>query len=231
MPRKPPATPAPARLGPGAPVELYWLPLGAGGHSVRLNGRVYEAFAAMFGRRPRRDLYHAALEVSLPEGRFVIEMTPVPRASDGLERRAVASGAVGTRSAGRLWIFRYEIRCWRDGAIPDIAEAVDSPRAIAVQAEQARWLLRLAPLVPTPVWGRDELKAGEMWNSNSVIAWLLERSGIDAASIAPPPGGRAPGWNAGVTVARREEASIHMPALKERPRSAAAMRLAGSRGS
>jgi hypothetical protein len=24
-------------------VDLYWLPLGAGGHFVRLNGRVYEA--------------------------------------------------------------------------------------------------------------------------------------------------------------------------------------------
>jgi hypothetical protein len=27
-------------------VELYWLPLGAGGHSVRSNGRVFEALAA-----------------------------------------------------------------------------------------------------------------------------------------------------------------------------------------
>ena len=48
-------------------VDLYWLPLGAGGHSVRLNGRVYEAVAA---RRAgaRRDLYHSALVVRLPEG-------------------------------------------------------------------------------------------------------------------------------------------------------------------
>jgi hypothetical protein len=30
--------------GPG--VDLYWLPLGAGGHSVRLNGRLFEAVAA-----------------------------------------------------------------------------------------------------------------------------------------------------------------------------------------
>ena len=231
MARKPPNTPVLERLGPRAPVELYWLPLGAGGHSVRLNGRVYEAFAAMLGRRPRRDLYHAALEVSLPDGRFVIEMTPVPRANADPERRAVATGAVGSRLAGRFRLFRYEVRCWLDGVIPDVAEAVDSPRAVAVQAEQARWLLRLAPLVPTPVWGRDELRAGEMWNSNSVVAWLLERSGIDAASIAPPPGGRAPGWDAGVLVARREEASIHMPAPKERPHSPAPMRLAGSEGS
>jgi hypothetical protein len=34
-----------------ATVDLYWLPLGAGGHSVRLNGRVYEAVAASLGRR------------------------------------------------------------------------------------------------------------------------------------------------------------------------------------
>jgi hypothetical protein len=30
-------------------VELYWLPLGAGGHSVRLNGGVFEAVAARLG--------------------------------------------------------------------------------------------------------------------------------------------------------------------------------------
>ena len=57
--------------------------------------------------------------------------------------------------------------------------------------------------IPVPVWGRDELRAGEMWNSNSVIAWVLARSGLAAASILPPVGGRAPGWNAGVVVADR----------------------------
>jgi hypothetical protein len=39
-------------------VDLYWLPLGAGCHSVRLNGRVYEAVAARLARRPACDLYH-----------------------------------------------------------------------------------------------------------------------------------------------------------------------------
>ena len=34
-------------------VDLYWLPLGAGGHFVRLNGRVYEALVARRDRRPR----------------------------------------------------------------------------------------------------------------------------------------------------------------------------------
>ena len=37
----------------------------------------------------------------------------------------------------------------------------------------ARRILDLVAEVPTPVWGRDELRTGEMWNSNSVIAWLI----------------------------------------------------------
>jgi len=45
-----------------------------------------------------------------------------------------------------------------------------------------------------------------MWNSNSVIAWVIARSGIDAKSIQPPQGGRAPGCRAGVVVANRADA-------------------------
>ncbi|MEJ7790085.1 MAG: hypothetical protein WKF29_09410 [Thermoleophilaceae bacterium] len=52
------------------------------------------------------------------------------------------------------------------------------------------------------MWGRDEFHAGDMWNSNSVISWLLVRGGIDTAALQPPAGGRAPGWQAGITVAR-----------------------------
>ncbi len=64
----------------------------------------------------------------------------------------------------------------------------------------------LAREVPTPVWGRDELATGEMWNSNSVIAWVIARSGIDTESLRPPAGGRAPGWQAGLVAARRQDA-------------------------
>jgi hypothetical protein len=190
--------------GGTAGVDLYWLPLGAGGHFVRLNGRVYEAVTARLQRRPPRDLYHAALQVELDGDRFVIEQTPVPRLS-GEERGVVAGGAVGSRWAGRLRIFRYEIRLWRGGHIPDVAEAVDSPRRLGTDADRARRVLEAVSQVPTPVWGRDELGTGEMWNSNAVIAWVIERSGIDAASIRPPPEGRAPGWQAGIVVARRKE--------------------------
>ena len=185
-------------------VDLYWLPLGAGGHSVRLNGQVFEFLAARLQRRPPCDLYHSALVVSVPEDRFVIESAPVLR-GDGDERGVVAGGPVGTQLAGRFRIFRYEVRRWAGGVIPDIAEAVESPRRLATDSELARRVLELVPSVPTPVWGRDELGAGEMWNSNSVISWLITRCGLDAESIRPPKGGRAPGWHAGVVVARRNE--------------------------
>jgi len=189
----------------GAGVDLYWLPLGAGGHSVRLNGRVFEAMVARREGRPRLDLYHSALVVHVPpDGRFAIEQGPAGR-GDGSARGVVSGGAVGSRWLGRFRLFRYELRCWRDGVIADLAEAVDSPCLLTSDAGSAQRVLDAAPAVPTAVWGRDELDTGEMWNSNSVIAWLLARSGIAVDSIEPPAGGRAPGWQAGLAVARREE--------------------------
>ena len=183
-------------------VELYWLPLGAGGHFVRFNGRVYEAVKAWVEHRPRYDLYHGALRIRLDGIAYTIEQAPVPN-SRGADRGVVASGPVGARWAGRFRVFRYEVRCWPGGEIPDIAEAVASPVSLSEEEACARRLLDTVPRVPTPVWGRDELRAGEMWNSNSVVAWVLARSGIDARSIRPPEGGRAPGWRAGLTVEAR----------------------------
>ena len=185
-------------------IDLYWLPLGAGGRSVRLNGKAFEAVAAWLGGRDRRDLYHSALQVYVPEGRFVVEQTPAW--SDGAERGVVARGSVGDRAAGRFRLFRYEVRRWRDGVIPDLADAVESPCRLSDDPECARRLLELVPEAPTPVWGRDELGAGEMWNSNSLTSWLIARSGLAAQSIHPPQGGRAPGWQAGIVVAHRRHA-------------------------
>ena len=181
-------------------VDLYWIPLGAGAHVVRISGRVFEALSAWAQRRARRDLYHSALTVSAPEGEFVIEQTPVLDAH-GSQRGVVAEGPVGLRSLGRFRVFRYEIRRWRDGTIPDVLDAVASPVRISNDATVARQILAALPSIPTPVWGRDELDAGEMWNSNSVIAWVLARAGVDLATVRPPAGGRAPGWDAGRVVA------------------------------
>jgi hypothetical protein len=188
-------------------VDLYWLPLGAGGHSVRYNGRLYEALVAAIERRSRCDLYHSALEVRVPDGRYVVEMTPVMGGS-GTDHGAVAGGAVGSRLLGGSRLFRYQVRRWLDGEIPDVAEAVESPQRLSDDPAVACRLLDLVPLVPTPVWGRDELGSGEMWNSNSLISWLAVSTGIDLERARLPEGGRAPGWAAGIAAASHPERPI-----------------------
>lgn len=90
------------------------------------------------------------------------------------------------------------------GVIPDIASAVGSPVHLTADPALVREALKLVPSVPTPVWGRDELQVGEMWNSNSVVAWVVTQLGLVQVAGQPPNGGRAPGWDAGVTVAERQ---------------------------
>jgi hypothetical protein len=187
-------------------VDLYWLPLGAGQSSwcVQGSGRLYEAFTAARHHRARRRLFHSALIVRLDGHAHAIEMAPV-WAVGGNGRGVVSVGPVGSPSWGRSRLFRYEVRCWRDGVIPDATTAVDSPRRVSTGSSRARDVLRLVESFPTATWGRDEQHAGEMWNSNSLTAWLLALSGHDVESTAlqPPAGGRAPGWSAGLAVAAR----------------------------
>ena len=77
-----------------ARIELYWLPLGAGGWFVRLNGHIWEAIHAHLDHRRPCDLYHSALVVRVPEGRFVVENCwPIPD-SDG-PSRGVPGGREG----------------------------------------------------------------------------------------------------------------------------------------
>lgn len=187
-----------------AAVELWWLPLGAGDTTgcVRVNGRVFESVVAAVGRRPRCDLYHSALVVHLDGVRSVIEMTPV-WGNPPVDRGVVGEGPVGLRVLGRSRFFRYEVRCWPGGLIPDEAEAVHSPHVLSRDGQHARRVLTLVPQCPRATWGRDELAAGEMWNSNSLVSWVLQRSGHDLDEVPLPPGGRAPGWDAGRAVAGR----------------------------
>jgi hypothetical protein len=105
------------------PVDLFWLPLGAGGHFVRRNGRAFEALAALIEHRQRYDLYHSALEVRVWDEMFCSR----DDAGAGPPREPArwgSEGAVGSRRLGRWRTFRYEIRRWRGGQIPDVAEAV-----------------------------------------------------------------------------------------------------------
>ena len=214
-PQAPPA-PAAAQGPPGPPhgeaaVDLHWLPLGAGGRFVRFHGRLYEGLCALRERRGPLALYHCALEVRLPQERFAIELTPIPDA-DGSARGVVCEGPVGSRRLARFRLFRYELRCWRDGVIPDLEHAVGPPQRLTDDPRLARRLLELLPSVPTRVWGRDELGAGEMWNSNSVIAWLITSSGVPDGLARPPAHGRAPGWDAGSLAARNHAGPGPRPA-------------------
>jgi hypothetical protein len=187
-------------------VDLYWIPLGAGAPVVRAGGKLYELGSALAQRRARVELYHSALEVFVPQGRYVIELTPVPDLH-GEERGVVAEGPVGPVRpawAGRLRLFRYEVRRWHGGLLPDADFAVASPVRVSDDPGRARQLLDLVPSVPTHAYGSHGLLPDDMWNSNSVTAWLLARSGVTTAGIDPPLGGRAPGWNAGLAAAARD---------------------------
>jgi hypothetical protein len=181
-------------------VELYWIPLGAGGHVVRLSGRLWERTGALIHGRRADDLYHSALVIHLDGSRFVIEQTPALAAPED-RRGVVVQGPVGVKVAGRFRLFRYEVRRWKEGTIPDLAYAVGAPIVVTGDPARASRILELVPSVPPLVWGRDERRTGDMWNSNSVISWLLVRAGIDVAGIRPPARGRAPGWDAGIAVA------------------------------
>lgn len=192
--------------GRSGSVDLFWLPLGAGGHCVRLNGRLFEATVALRERRTRCDLYHSALEVTLGGRRWVVEMAPVWNLSDP-DRGAVCEGPVGLAALGRFRLFRYEVRCWLGGRIPDVAEAVDGPVRLSADAERAGRVLELAPAFPTYTWGADEQHTGDMWNSNSLVSWLLARSGHDVDVLRPPARGRAPGWSAGLVAAARDQSA------------------------
>ena len=186
---------------PKASIDLYWLPLGAGGHFVRLNGHIYEAIIARREHRLPLALYHSALEIRLRGERTSIETAwPIPDDNASL-RGVVVEGPVFSHAAGRFRAFRYEVRCWRDGIIPDLRWAVGGPQRVSSDEAKARRVLELVASVPALVWGRDEMGAGDMWNSNSIVAWLLERAGLEAASIRIPDGGRAPGWTAGIVIA------------------------------
>jgi hypothetical protein len=183
-------------------VDLYWLPLGAGGHWVRWNGRLYATVASAWRHEPRYELYHAALLVCSGGTTYAVEMGPVwnIRAAG---RGVVCEGPVGARALGRFRALRYEVRCWPGGCIPDLSEAAGTAQRVSQDSSQARALLEMIPQVPPLTCGRDELRVGDMWNSNSLVSWLLTRSGHDTGAIDLPTHGRAPGWDAGRIVAAR----------------------------
>ena len=190
----------------GAWIDLYWLPLGAGGHFVRWNGRVYEWLAARLEHRAALDLYHCGLMLRLGDITYAVEMGPVWNIPDG-DRGVLCEGPVGLRWLGRFSAFRYELRCWPGGHIPDVAEAVESPLRTTEDPRKVAAVFEVLRDTPPLTWGRDELGTGEMWNSNSVVAWALARTELEMDTILPPLGGRAPGWRSGLMLADRQAAT------------------------
>lgn len=186
-------------------VDLYWIPLGAGagGALVRWSGRTYEATAAARARRVRRPLFHSALLLTVDGAPVAVEMAPVWTKRG--DRGVVTEGPVGARLLGRSRLFRYEVRCWAGGSIPDAAHAVGGAHRIADGTDVARRMTESIVAFPTWVWGRDELGTGDMWNSNSLVSWLLVRAGVDVDGLGPPADGRAPGWRAGIAAAAGAE--------------------------
>ena len=181
--------------------ELWWIPVGAGGRFVVHTSRWWEHLQAARQRRRPQLLFHAALEIFCDEHRFVIEMTPAwgqPAEASGV----VSTGPVGLRMLGHFSAFQYQIRAWPEGTLPDRAHAVAPPITIALGERAAQALLAALPEVPTLTWGRQVAQVPDMWNSNSLISWLLTTVGVDAENLRPPAQGRAPGWAAGVAQAR-----------------------------
>lgn len=188
-----------------AGLDLYWVPLGAGTRIVPVCGRMYEAVVARRDRRTPKPLFHAALVARLPGAAPVtVEVAPEAGGPPGHRASAVAGGAVGSRLLGRSRLFRYEVRRWPGGVIPDLGHAVGGAHTLTRDGARTALVLDALPRVPTPVWGRDELRTGDMWNSNSVVSWALASAGLAVEVPPPPQGGRAPGWDAGLAAAARD---------------------------
>jgi hypothetical protein len=184
-----------------ARADLWWLPVGAGGHVVIHTSRWWELLEARLEHRSPLHLFHTALELFVDDRRYVIEMTPAWGQPTGV-RGVVRTGPVGLRALGHFRLFRYEVRAWLDGTLPDRRYAVESPVTIPLTSGTARDLLENLARVPSLTWGRRVPPGRDMWNSNSLISWLLTSVGVDATLFVPPTHGRAPGWDAGIAQAR-----------------------------
>ena len=172
-----------------AVARVTWAAVGAGGHVARRTSAWWErAVAACEGRTPQ-PLVHAVLEVVVDGVTTRVDMGPTWGRTDAT-RRVVRTGPVGSHLLGRCPLFRYEVRVVDGPGVP--------PGVLHVSADVAvpRDLLAHLVDVPAYTWGRDEAGVGEMWTSNSVVAWLLARAGV--RTLGPPAGYRAPGWDAGV---------------------------------
>lgn len=116
-------------------------------------------------------------------------------------RGVVTERLVDTRRLGRFRLFRYEFRCWCDGVLPNQCSggriADDARRRAGHRPHPARPRAVGCP----PDLGRDELGIVDMWNSNSLVAWLLTTSGLDATAVTAANDGGTLSWASGLVAA------------------------------
>jgi hypothetical protein len=96
-------------------------------------GKLYEAIKAFVGHRSRCALYHTALEVGGPDGRFVIESAPI-RDSEGRVPGVVAEGPVGTPLHTPL------NPCW--------SRSIRAPTGARQAINRLRWFPHRSPALP-----------------------------------------------------------------------------------
>lgn len=179
-----------------AVARVWWSAVGDGAPVARHASAWWERVVAAREHRAPETLVHAMLEVVVDGDAWVVEMAPTWGRGSATPRRAVGVGPVGSALLARCSVFRYEVRVAPGG--------MDRGAAVAVGEELRTTGDLLGGLADLPLrtWGRDEARVGDMWTSNSVVAWLLVRGGLDPPG--PPPGLRAPGWAAGLAAARED---------------------------
>lgn len=178
--------------------DLYWIPVGAGTHFQRASLVAYESLAAFFSRRPKQRLIHGGLTCVLRGEPFTVELMPAP---GGPNPRREVTGPVGVRFAGRLRLFRYQVCVLPNAALPDERWAVEPPVRLTEDPAAVAAILEASRAVPAYTWGRRRPGHPEMWTSDSALAWILDRAGLNPAELRVPDGCRAPGWYAGLAEA------------------------------
>ena len=197
----------------GYALDLYWLPLGAGGHSVR----VQRPHLRGGGRSPRCAAAAPSVTTSTTRRSTGDDAGGHPTQSrwsaakalvsaEAADHGAVAGGARGQPPARPLGAVSI-----RDPLLSVAARSQTSRRRLRAPAAADRRpcscsggsVLELVPLrsdLRSGGWTRSQ--TGEMWNSNSLVSWLLvsHRPDVGRADRLPV-GGRAPGWQAGIAVA------------------------------
>ncbi len=177
-----------------ASVDLYWLPLGAGGRVVRWCGRLYESWAAWREHRDRAALFHAGLMLRLDDTAFAVEMGPVWNVTEP-DRGVLLEGPSARGGSAVSGLPATRCGAGRAATFPDLARRCDPVRTTHEPGTVAGRPGRAPAAAAAHTWGRDELGAGEMWNSNSAVAWHSRAPATtwtpsDRRPAAGRPGGR-----------------------------------------